>query len=212
MEATKKYIEVYAESTPNPAAMKFMVNKILLNEGVVEYFKKEDAVNCPLAFQLFDFTGVKAIFITSNFITITKANDIDWYDILAILREFIKGFFMGDEKLFLKNPLEKNGEIKTKNEERKESATINQLPAANQESNEPLEDQIKQALEEYVRPAVEQDGGAIHFKSFDNGVVTLILKGSCSGCPSSTLTLKSGIENLLKKMIPQVTEVVAEEG
>jgi len=205
METAKKYIEVYAESTPNPAAMKFVVNKILLNEGVVEFFKKEDAVNCPLAFQLFDFTGVKAVFITSNFITITKTNDIDWYDILAILREFIKGFFMGDEKLFLRNPFE--------------TAVSNQQPAVkgeppivNSESSPDLDEQIKQMLEEYVRPAVEQDGGAIHFKSFDNGVVTLILKGSCSGCPSSMLTLKSGIENLLKKMVPQVTEVVAEEG
>lgn len=205
MEATKKYVEVYAESTPNPAAMKFVVNKILLNEGVVEYFKKEDAANCPLAFQLFDFTGVKAIFITSNFITITKTNDIDWYDIISILREFIKGFFMGDEKLFLKNPFENNGQNKINEADRKEQSV-------NPEIDGNLEEQIKQALEEYVRPAVEGDGGAIHFKSFDNGVVTLILKGSCSGCPSSTLTLKSGIENLLKKMVPQVTEVVAEEG
>jgi Fe-S cluster biogenesis protein NfuA len=205
METAKKYIEVYAESTPNPAAMKFVVNKILLNEGVVEYFKKEDAVNCPLAFQLLDFTGVKTVFITSNFITITKTNDIDWYDILAILREFIKGFFMGDEKLFLKNPFE----TEVHNQQ---PAVVNPLPIINSESNPNLEEQIKQMLEDYVRPAVEQDGGAIHFKSFDNGVVTLILKGSCSGCPSSTLTLKSGIENLLKKMVPEVTEVVAEEG
>ena len=207
METAKKYVEVYAESTPNPAAMKFVVNRILLNEGVVEYFKKEDAVNCPLAFQLFDFTGVKAVFITSNFITITKTNDIDWYDILAILREFIKGFFMGNEKLFLKNPFEENEVPGIKNEDI-ETGGKNMESAGTAQ----LEQQIIQMLEEYVRPAVEQDGGAIHFKSFDNGVVTLILKGSCSGCPSSTLTLKSGIENLLKKMVPQVTEVVAEEG
>jgi Fe-S cluster biogenesis protein NfuA len=209
METAKKYIEVYAESTPNPAAMKFVVNKILLNEGVVEYFKKEDAINCPLAFQLFDFTGVKAVFITSNFITITKVNEIDWYDIIAILREFIKGFFMGDEKLFLKSPIEKDEGRGNEDEKSQQSGVSNQQPI---ENNFQLEEQIKQMLEEYVRPAVEQDGGAIHFKSFDNGVVTLILKGSCSGCPSSTLTLKSGIENLLKKMVPQVTEVVAEEG
>lgn len=205
METAKKYIEVYAESTPNPAAMKFVVNKILLNQGVVEYFKKEDAVNCPLAYQLFDFTGVKAVFITSNFITITKANDIDWYDIMAILREFVKGFFMGGEKLFLKNPFEKESAL--------QGPKDNNQPAPLKEENATLvEEQIKNALEEYVRPAVEQDGGAIHFKSFSNGLVTLILKGSCSGCPSSTVTLKSGIENLLKKMVPEVTGVVAEEG
>lgn len=205
MEPKTKYIEVYAESTPNPAAMKFVVNKILLSEGVVEYFKNEEAVNCPLAFQLFDFTGVKAVFITSNFITITKTKDIDWYDILAIFREFIKGFFMGDEKLFLKSPVEKPVSSQ-------QSVISSEQPAIKPESNFGLKEKIKQMLEDYVRPAVEQDGGAIHFKSFDNGVVTLILKGSCSGCPSSTLTLKSGIENLLKKMIPEVSEVVAEEG
>ena len=207
MEATKKYIEVYAESTPNPAAMKFVVNRMLLSEGVVEYFKKEDAAICPLAYQLFDFTGVKAVFITSNFITITKTNEMEWYDILTILREFIKGFFMGGEKLFLKSPFEPANEI-----ESKQSISSEPELSQNETTNVQLEEQIKQMLDEYVRPAVEQDGGAIHFKSFDSGIVTLVLKGSCSGCPSSTLTLKSGIENLLKKMVPQVTEVVAEEG
>ena len=204
MEAVKKYIEVYAESTPNPAAMKFVVNKILMSEGIVEYFKKEDAKNCPLAFYLFEFTGVKSIFITSNFLTITKANDIDWYDILAILREFIKSFFMGDEKLFLKSPFQ----LTTDN--RQQAKDIEETK--NEVSGSGIEEQIKNMLDEYVRPAVEQDGGAIHFKSFADGVVTLVLKGSCSGCPSSTLTLKSGIENLLKKMLPEVIEVVAEEG
>ncbi|MFI5217961.1 MAG: NifU family protein [Bacteroidia bacterium] len=205
MEATKKYIEVYAESTPNPAAMKFVVNKMLLAEGVVEYFSKENSSNCPLAFQLFDFTGVKSVFITSNFIAITKANDIDWYDILAILREFIKGFFTGNEKLFLKSPFQSSPE--------NEKLTIEKEELKKEISTSTgIEEQIKSMLDEYVRPAVEQDGGAIHFKSFSAGVVTLILKGSCSGCPSSTLTLKSGIENLLKKMVPEVTEVVAEEG
>jgi NFU1 iron-sulfur cluster scaffold homolog, mitochondrial len=147
---------------------------------------------------------VKAVFITANFITITKTNDIDWYDILAILREFIKGFFMGSERLFLKNPFE----------DRQPQANKVQIPAIEQKaaaSSEAtgIDEQIKQMLDEYVRPAVEQDGGAIHFKSFHNGVVTLILKGSCSGCPSSTVTLKSGIENLMKRMLPEVTEVVA---
>lgn len=201
METTKKLVEVYAESTPNPAAMKFVVSKTLLAEGVVEYFKKEDARICPLAYQLFDFTGVKSVFITSNFVTVTKTNDIDWYDVMGILREFIKGFFMGDEKLFLGNPFENKIESVPLPEG-------SNLPTADNE----IENQIKEMLDEYVRPAVEQDGGAIHFKSFHNGTVTLILKGSCSGCPSSTVTLKAGIENLLKKMMPQVQEVIAEEG
>jgi Fe-S cluster biogenesis protein NfuA len=205
METAKKYIEVYAEATPNPAAMKFVVNKTLLHEGVVEYFKKEDAQVCPLACKLFDFAEVKSVFITANFITITKSQNTDWYEILGILREFIKNFFMSREKLFLKNPFEKE-----LSDEKHVSQNSKQEIEPLGENN--VEEQIKQMLDDYVRPAVEQDGGAIHFKSYEEGVVTLILKGSCSGCPSSMLTLKSGIENLLKKMVPGVTEVVAEEG
>lgn len=202
----KKIIEVYAESTPNPAAMKFVVNRMLLAEGVAEYFKKDDARICPLAYQLFDFTGVKSVFITSNFITVTKTTDLDWYDLLSILREFIKSFFENGEKLFLANPLEKKQDPVLKSENLKTRESGNPVGLTD------VEEQIRQMLDEYVRPAVEQDGGAIHFKSFNSGVVTLILKGSCSGCPSSAVTLKSGIENLLRKMIPEVREVIAEEG
>jgi Fe-S cluster biogenesis protein NfuA len=205
METAKKYIEVYSEATPNPSAMKFVVNKILLNEGVVEYLKKEDAQVCPLAYKLFDFAEVKSVFITANFITITKSQNTDWYEILGILREFIKNFFISGEKLFLKNPFELESTTE------KNDPLDSQNKILNTEENN-VEEQIKQMLDDYVRPAVEQDGGAIHFKSYEEGVVTLILKGSCSGCPSSMLTLKSGIENLLKKMVPGVTEVLAEEG
>ncbi len=213
MPQEQKMIEVYAESTPNPAAMKFVVNRMLLADGVVEYLKKEDAVNCPLAFQLFDFSGVKSVFITSNFITITKNGDIDWYEIMGIIREFIRGFFQSGEKLFLKNPLEKPELINAEETDQKKETTSStgnfQLTA--DESSNAIAQKITDMLEEYVRPAVEQDGGAIHFKSYHDGVVTLLLKGSCSGCPSSVVTLKAGIENLLKKMIPEVQEVVAED-
>lgn len=107
--------------------------------------------------------------------------------------------------MFLKNPFEDQQvpDSKAENLSTEQKVVVNNEPAS-------IDEQIRQMLDEYVRPAVEQDGGAIHFKSFDNGVVTLILKGSCSGCPSSTVTLKSGIENLLKRMLPEVTEVVAE--
>ena len=159
----------------------------------MEYPTKESAVNCPLAVQLFSFTGVSSVFITSNFVTINKTPDIDWYDITNMLREFIKGYIQSGEKIFI-GPIEQKAD-----------------PAiASTFSSSKVESKIIEMLDEYVRPAVEGDGGAIHFKSFDDGVVTLTLKGSCSGCPSSTVTLKNGIENLLKKMIPEVTEVVAE--
>ncbi len=193
MIEVKKVTTVYLESTPNPAAMKFVSNQYLLEEGSVEYTSKEQAMNCPLALQLFGFSGVTSVFITSNFVTVTKSENIEWFDIQHILREFIKGFLESGEKVF------------TGAHEQKADPTIEQT-----HTSSAIETKIIETLEEYVKPAVEQDGGAIHFKSFKDGIVTLILKGSCSGCPSSTMTLKGGIENLLKRLIPEVQEVVAE--
>jgi len=193
MLEVKKAITVYLESTPNPAAMKFVCSRFLLEEGSVEYADKSEAVNCPLTLQLFDFTGVASVFITSNFVTVTKKENIEWFDIQQILREFIRGFLESGEPVF------------TGAQEQKSDQTIEQTHSASA-----IETKILEALEEYVKPGVEQDGGAIHFKSFHDGIVTLILKGSCSGCPSSAMTLKGGIENLLKRLIPEVKEVVAE--
>lgn len=198
-------VTIYAESTPNPSAMKFVCNMLLLEDGVVTYQNADEATSCPLAAQLFAFTGVKGVFITSNFITVTKAPDIDWFEITGILREFIRGFLASGEKLFISIPLKLNlsdHELPVKgNDVQMETVATDNLI---------IEKQIIQMLDEYVKPAVEQDGGAIHFRSFSNGVVTVALKGSCSGCPSSTITLKAGIENLLKQLVPEVTEVVAE--
>ncbi len=194
---TQKPFEVYAESTPNPAAMKFVVNRMLLAEGVVEYFNRKEALDCPLALQLFDFSGVKSVFITANFVTITKDEQLDWYDIMPVLREAVRGFFVNGGRLFLRNPL----------------ADHEAPPGAAGGDTSPggIKEKIIGMLDEYVRPAVEQDGGAIHFQDYQDGVVTLLLKGSCSGCPSSMVTLKGGIENLLKKMVPEVKEVRAVE-
>jgi len=198
-------VTIYAESTPNPSAMKFVCNMLLLDEGVVEYNSPEETASCPMAAQLFAFTGVKGVFITSNFITITKAPDIDWFEITGILREFIRGYLAAGEKLFISNPFKAGTKDHTL--PAKDAAVKNGEPVAD---NSVIEKQIIQMLDEYVKPAVESDGGAIHFRSFNDGVVTVALKGSCSGCPSSTLTLKAGIENLLKQMVPEVKEVVAE--
>ncbi len=205
-------IVVYAELTPNPNSMKFVSDVLLLEGGTVEYNSKADAINCPLAAQLFDFTGVKKVFITSNFVTINKATDIDWFDISNILREFIRSFLMSGEKLFIGSPFDANHIP----EREKSAAVIVETPKpiekkeiVSTERDPEAEKKIQEILEEYVRPAVEGDGGAIHFKSYVNGVVNVVLKGSCSGCPSSTVTLKGGIENLLKRMVPGVTDVVA---
>jgi len=192
-----KPITVYAESTPNPAAMKFVCNVMLLEEGSVEYLSDNDATESPLARQLFAFTGVKGVFITANFVTVIKEPGIDWYEITGILREFIRGFLQTGEKIFTTAQYKKEAQQN------------------NKQSTEPApetEQKIISLLEEFVKPAVEQDGGAINFRSFKDGVVTVTLRGSCSGCPSSALTLKSGIENLLKSMVPEVTEVIAEAG
>lgn len=197
-----KVIEVYAESTPNPAALKFVTGRILLGEGQVEYQNKQQAAISPLASQLFDFSGVKSVFISGNFITIVKDSDADWYELMPIFREFIKSFLASGEKVFLSNPLQPpNGKTEVVKEEIKQPVGEGGMEA-----------QIRSVLEEYVLPAVEQDGGHISFVSYDDGVVKVLLQGACSGCPSSTMTLKSGIENLLTRMVPGVKEVVAVEG
>ena len=189
-------VTIYAESTPNPSAMKFVANIPLIEEGVVEYSNPADASASPLAMQLFSFSGIKGVFITSNFITLTKEEGIDWFDITNILREFIRSYLASGEKLFTSNPFSNS------------KAEVPEAKTPGDSNDAELEAKIIGMLEDYVKPAVEQDGGAIHFRSFSNGVVTVALKGSCSGCPSSTITLKSGIENLFKKMMPDEVKSV----
>ena len=179
-------INVYTESTPNPATMKFIVNKLLIN-GSADFATKESAEKSPFAKELFKFSFVNGVFFASNFVTVTKFEDDNWDDILPIIKEFVKGAV--------------EAELKVQEEEPSEAGDF--------EGSE-TEIKIQQILHDYVRPAVEQDGGAITYKSYDAGVVTVELRGSCSGRPSSTVTLKAGIENLLKRMVPEVTEVVSE--
>lgn len=202
--ATTNPVTVYAESTPNPSALKFVSSRMLLFEGSAEFHHPSETANCPLAGGLFAFSGVKSVFISSNFITVTKEGEIDWYEITNILREYIRGFLMSGEKVFLTDP----NSVAAPSESARNTAPS---PAedSHPESTE-LEQRIADILEEYVKPAVEQDGGEIRLRSFHDGIVTVSLRGSCSGCPSSSLTLKSGIENLLKSMLPEVKAVVAE--
>lgn len=213
---TPRVVTIYMEQTPNPEALMFVTNLLLLPEGSVEYTSKAETTYCPLASQLFDFTGVKNVFITSNFVTVTKMADMDWWEIQNIVREFIRGFLLAGDAIFTKDPFEEKTGQQIKINAAAKTETLNNTPATSDVKRETisstpeLEEQIKQLLDEYVKPAVAQDGGAIDFKSFEDGVVTVTLKGSCSGCPSSTQTLKAGIERLLKQMMPSVTEVVAE--
>jgi len=179
-------INVYTETTPNPATMKFIVNKLLIN-GSVDFATKESAEKSPFAKELYKFSFVNGVFFASNFVTVTKTEGTEWNDLEAIVKEFVKGAV--------------ESELKIQAEEQEENVAF---------EGTDTEVKIQQILHDYVRPAVEQDGGAISYKSFDTGVVTVELRGSCSGCPSSTITLKAGIENLLKRMVPEVTEVVSE--
>jgi NFU1 iron-sulfur cluster scaffold homolog, mitochondrial len=204
-------VQVYAESTPNPYTMKFVCNKPLvkLSNNTYEFNGKEDSKNSPLAKELFTFPFVKSVFISSNFVTVAKYDNVPWDMITLELREFVRDFLSkGNEALHEEAIL---ADHKSKKEENSGASVTGNLIANHKKPKNEEESRIIEILEEYVRPAVEQDGGAIFFNSFDNGVVTLSLQGSCSGCPSSTITLKNGIENLLKKMVPEVKEVVALE-
>ena len=204
MLITKTPAVVYAESTPNPTTMKFVVNRLLVeNDITVEYNEPSQAKASPLAQKLFSFPFVKGLFIASNFISVTKNDLVGWDSVTLELREFIQNYLFEGNPVFTTKPEAKKPEDNAEN-------THNDFNANHAEPTTDIDQRIIDLLEEYIRPAVEQDGGAIFFQSFKEGVVTLSLKGACSGCPSSTFTLKAGIEGLLKRMIPEVTEVVAE--
>jgi NFU1 iron-sulfur cluster scaffold homolog, mitochondrial len=188
-------ISIYTEMTPNPETMKFVANKLLYPGKSIDFPEPETAAPSPLAAELFSFPFVKSVFIASNFVTLTKTPDTEWEDVKPSIRQFLKEY-LEEGKVVI-------------NED--EVATVAQ-PGSNIVLSEDgdVVKRIKELLENYVKPAVEMDGGAIQFKKFDDGVVTLMLQGSCSGCPSSMITLKAGIEGMMKRMIPEVTEVVAE--
>lgn len=191
-------VQVYAESTPNPATMKYVVNRPLLIDNSVEYTDISQSKTSPLAAALFKFPFVKGVYIKNNFVTVTKVPVVEWMEIMHELREFIIKFFNEGKVAVTELPPPPK---------KKEKNTITtELPLNPTEA----EAKIIEILDEYIKPAVEQDGGEITFKSFEDGTVSVVLRGSCSGCPSSTLTLKAGIEQLLKRMVPGVESVVAE--
>ena len=190
---------LYSESTPNPRVMKFTASRTLVDQKIDEFNNKSEASASPLALELFGFPFVESIFISNNFISITKKdNSIEWSDIILEMREFIRDFLVDGGTVINKDASPKKNKIVTHKEEHK------------REFSE-IEKKIADLLDEYVRPAVEQDGGFISLKKFEKGIVTVSLQGACSGCPSSSMTLKSGIEGLLKKEMPeQIVEVIAE--
>ncbi len=178
---------IQTQETPNPATLKFLPGQPILEQGTIDFSSSADAGKSPLAKRLFGITGVTRVFLSTDFISITKADDTDW----PMLKPMVLALLM--DHLSTGQPIiDKNIEVaETK-------------PA--QEDDE-ITKQIKELLEERVRPMVAMDGGDIVFDRFEDGIVFLQMQGACSGCPSSTATLKSGIENMLRHYIPEVKEV-----
>ncbi len=196
---------IYAEETPNPSSIKFVANKLLLVSGAsAEYVSAAETTDAPIAQKLFQFPFVKRVFIQSNYVTITKQDHLEWEEIRDELRVFITNYLNEGNAVVYKLPEQKVA----KDSSFKETVSINTQHTA--PSND-VENKIIEVLEQYIRPAVEQDGGLITFKELKDGIVTVQMRGSCSGCPSSTMTLKAGIEALLKRLLPEdVKQVVSE--
>lgn len=185
----KTAVTVYAESTPNPSVLKFVCNKVIV-PNLFEFTSIEEAKPSPLATALFQFPFVKNVFMEKNFISITKFDIIEWEEITLQLREFLKTY-IEEGKTILNDDAPKQ---------------LNRTEQAIEKKFETLDDTSKNIiniLEEYIKPAVESDGGNIEFKSYDATTkkVEVLLQGACSGCPSSTFTLKNGIETMLKDML-----------
>ena len=178
---------IQTEGTPNPATLKFLPGQVVMQSGTANFIDPESASQSPLAVRLFDIEGVDSVFLGTDFITVSKTDDVQW-DVVkprvlaAVMDHFTQGLPV----------MEEGAEVDTDGAEDTETVK-----------------QIKELIETRVRPAVAQDGGDIVFRSFEDGIVYLHMQGSCAGCPSSTATLKNGIENMLRHYVPEVTEVRA---
>lgn len=197
---TTSPVMLYTEQTPNPESLKFVTNRMLYT-GTADFREAELARDwSPLAAALFELPYVKGVYICNNFVSITKEFNYDWDDVMLKAKSFLKTYVESGETIVREGFAEAYETIE------------NERRAAYEYSgdDEAIVKKIEDLIDTYVRPAVEMDGGNIAFKSFKDGIVTVIMQGSCSGCPSSTVTLKSGIESMLKRMIPEVQEVVQE--
>ena len=188
----KTPISIYAESTPNPSVMKFVANKPIVS-STFEFKNIDQAKDSPLAQKLFHFPYVKEIFMDYNYISITKYEISKWDEVTLELREFIKNY-IEEEKIIIN----------------KNTSNLELTPSVNPKKLNSIESQIVNVLDQYVKPAVASDGGNIAFEKYDskNKILKVVLQGACSGCPSSTFTLKNGIENILKEMIPGIVDKV----
>ncbi|MBK7935750.1 MAG: NifU family protein [Lewinellaceae bacterium] len=195
----KSPVMLYTEQTPNPEALKYVTNRMLYR-GIADFKEKNLAEEwSPMANGLMELPYVKGVYFNNNYVTITKEFNYEWSEIMLKLKEFVKEF-IENEGVVIKEGF---------------AEYLEQLTAENNADqfsgeNGDIARKVKELIDTYVKPAVEMDGGNIEFKAFDNGRVYVTMQGSCSGCPSSTVTLKAGIEGMLKRMVPEVTEVVQE--
>ena len=181
---------IYTEITPNPASLKFVSTQVLLPKGSADFPDVAATEEAPLAKKLFDFAFTERVFFGANFVTITKNDDFQWEEVIPVVKDFLKNYFNSGQDIV--------------------TGSLAEAPEpAFAENEDELTKRIKDLLASHVRPAVAMDGGDIVYESFQDGVLKLRMQGSCSGCPSSTLTLKTGIEGLMSRMIPEVKSVEA---
>jgi Fe-S cluster biogenesis protein NfuA len=190
---------LYTEQTPNPESLKFVTNKMLYR-GTAEFRDAETANTwSPLAKLLFEHPFVQNVYISNNYVTITKSADTDWSEIMSKIKELIKNHVEAEGIIIVDGFDEEMKRILAESEELQFTGEDGETAR-----------RIKELIDTYVKPAVEMDGGNIEFKRYDKGTVYVMMQGSCSGCPSATVTLKAGIEGMLKRMVPEVQEVVQE--
>jgi Fe-S cluster biogenesis protein NfuA len=201
----KAPITIYAEMTPNPKAMKFVGNLAIVSNGEsYEFVNDSEVEHSPLARVLFTFPFVKSIMLSQNFVTLTIIDSLEWDDVVMEVREYLTNYLQAGQPIIDEEAMEA-AIIVEETSETKEEFTA--LPKPGQVRD--IDKKIEHILKEYVSPAVENDGGAIAFESFEDGELKVRLSGACNGCPSSTQTLQYGVQNIFQKLLPQVTKVTS---
>lgn len=194
-------VTMYAEMTPNPRAMKFVANIAIVTDGrAYEFTSASDTESSPLAKVLFTFPFVDGVMISQNFVTITITPNLDWDNVVLEVREYITNYLQAGQPVITVEKFKKKEDPKV-NEEKE----FTPLPKPGEIRD--IDKKIKHILKEYVSPAIENDGGAVAFASFEDGELKVKLSGACNGCPSSTQTLQYGIQNIFGKLLPQVKKV-----
>jgi len=214
-------VQVFAESTPNPTVIKLITNRALLPGHLLEINRSNDLGLSPLGSRLLEFEEVVSVMISNSFVSLTRQPYAEWSDLTAVLRDFMSHYLQSDLPIVDKALWEIHGAslaidasstVVTRRENDGKESLVSDPVGDGFQRNSQIESKIEEILKDYIQPAVEQDGGAIQFKSFnpESGLVKVVLRGACNGCPSASLTLKAGIENLLRRMVPEVKEVVAD--